>query len=124
MPRCFAFASQYWQKHVTWWGFDDRPPAMLRTSIEEVRPGYGRQVLETESLPVYLPKRRWFASKTETLTGVHIPYAVPLPFDASTVDPLIIYIPHNSVLYVWLRTGLPGALAYWMLIGSATVLAV
>jgi hypothetical protein len=55
--------------------------------------------------------------------GHPIPYAVPLPFDASTVDPLIIYIPHNSVLYVWLRTGLPGALAHWMLIGSATVLA-
>jgi|SRR5580704_2129532 O-antigen ligase len=55
--------------------------------------------------------------------GHPIPYAVPLPFDASTVDPLIVYIPHNSVLYVWLRTGLPGALAYWMLIGSATVLA-
>jgi maltose alpha-D-glucosyltransferase/alpha-amylase len=51
---------------------------VLRQSIEEVRPGYGRQVLEAESLPVYLPKRRWFASKTETLTGVHISYGVPL----------------------------------------------
>ena len=51
---------------------------VLRRSIEEVQPGYGRQVLETESLPVYLPKRRWFASKTEALTGVHIAYAVPL----------------------------------------------
>ncbi len=51
---------------------------VLRKSIEEVRPGYGRQVLETESLPAYLPKRRWFASKTDKLTGVHIPYSVPL----------------------------------------------
>ncbi len=38
---------------------------VLRTSIEEVRPGYGRTVLENEALPLYLPKRRWFASKTE-----------------------------------------------------------
>ena len=43
-------------------------------SIEEVRPGYGRTVLENEALPAYLPKRRWFASKTETLTGVKIAY--------------------------------------------------
>jgi maltose alpha-D-glucosyltransferase/alpha-amylase len=47
---------------------------VLRTSIEEVRPGYGRTILENESLPVYLPKRRWFASKTEKITNVRIAY--------------------------------------------------
>ena len=31
------------------------------------------------SLPAYLPKRRWFAAKGETLHGVRIAYAVPLP---------------------------------------------
>ena len=51
---------------------------VLRQSIQEVQPGYGRQVLETESLPVYLPKRRWFASKTDKLAGVRIAYFVPL----------------------------------------------
>ena len=47
---------------------------VLRNSIEEVRPGYGRTLLETEALPVYLPKRRWFASKTEALSKVRIAY--------------------------------------------------
>ena len=47
---------------------------VLRSSLEEVRPGYGRTVLENEALPQYLPKRRWFASKTETLTGVKLAY--------------------------------------------------
>ncbi len=47
---------------------------VLRSSIEEVRPGYGRTVLETEALPAYLPKRRWFASKTDTLSSVRIAY--------------------------------------------------
>ena len=47
---------------------------VLRSSLEEVRPGYGRTVLEHEALPQYLPKRRWFASKTEKLTGVHVAY--------------------------------------------------
>jgi maltose alpha-D-glucosyltransferase/alpha-amylase len=51
---------------------------VLRRSIEEVQPGYGRQVLETESLPIYLPKRRWYASKTDKLLGVRIAYAAPL----------------------------------------------
>ena len=47
---------------------------VLRSSLEEVRPGYGRTVLEQEALPQYLPKRRWFASKTDTLTGVRLAY--------------------------------------------------
>ena len=47
---------------------------VLRSSLEEVRPGYGRSVLENEALPAYLPKRRWFASKTDRLTGVKIAY--------------------------------------------------
>ena len=51
---------------------------VLRHSIVEVRPGYGRAVLENESLPIYLPKRRWFASKADAITRVHIAYAVPL----------------------------------------------
>ncbi len=47
---------------------------VLRSSLEEVRPGYGKTVLETEALPQYLPKRRWFASKTDKLTGVKVAY--------------------------------------------------
>ena len=47
---------------------------VLRSSLEEVRPGFGQTLLETESLPAYLPKRRWFASKTDTLSRVRIAY--------------------------------------------------
>jgi maltose alpha-D-glucosyltransferase/alpha-amylase len=64
---------------------------VLRGSIEEVRPGYGRNVLENEALPIYLPKRRWFASKTERLTGVQIAYfaqinPVPEPIFITEVE--------------------------------------
>ncbi|WP_158744716.1 maltose alpha-D-glucosyltransferase [Acidisphaera sp. L21] len=64
---------------------------VLRSSIEEVRPGYGRTVLENEALPAYLPKRRWFASKTETLTKVTIAYfalinPVPEPIFMTEVE--------------------------------------
>ena len=60
---------------------------VLRNSIEEVRPGYGRSVLENEALPVYLPKRRWFASKTEKLASTKLAYFVRI---APPPDPLFI----------------------------------
>jgi O-Antigen ligase len=39
--------------------------------------------------------------------------------DISKLDPNIIYQPHNTLLYVWLRLGFPGAIAFWWLIGAA-----
>ncbi len=39
----------------------------------------GTSVIETEALPAYLPKRRWFASKTERLIATRLAYAVKLP---------------------------------------------
>ncbi|MEA2670490.1 MAG: hypothetical protein QOG45_710 [Chloroflexota bacterium] len=55
--------------------------------------------------------------------GRPIPHPVPLPNDASDLDPLIDYVPHNGVLYEWLRTGIGGALALWFVIGAAAVVA-
>jgi O-antigen ligase len=55
--------------------------------------------------------------------GRPIPHPVPLPFDAHSIDPLIDYIPHNGILYLWFRAGVAGALSFWFVIGAATVLA-
>jgi len=52
---------------------------VLRHDIEEVLAPGGRPLLETEALPAYLPKRRWFAAKGERLRGVRIAYALRLP---------------------------------------------
>ena len=38
-----------------------------------------RAVIDREALPAYLPKRRWFASKGETLAAATLAYTVPLP---------------------------------------------
>ena len=51
---------------------------VLRTGLPDVLT-QGRTVLEREALPAYLPKRRWFASKTDRLEGVRLAYAVALP---------------------------------------------
>jgi O-antigen ligase len=54
--------------------------------------------------------------------GLPIPHPVAT-FDASDIDPLINFIPHNTVLYVWLRMGSVGAVAFWFMIGAAVIAA-
>jgi hypothetical protein len=54
--------------------------------------------------------------------GLPIPHPVVVQ-DASEIDPLINFIPHNTVLYVWLRMGFPGAVAFWFLVGAAMIAA-
>ncbi|MBJ7599620.1 MAG: hypothetical protein DLM67_17785 [Candidatus Nephthysia bennettiae] len=56
--------------------------------------------------------------------GFGVPIAHPIPvFDASDLDPLINFIPHNNILYVWLRLGVAGMLAFWFMVGAAVVAA-
>lgn len=55
--------------------------------------------------------------------GHPIPQAVP-NVDISNVDSFISYLPHNTVLYVWLRLGILGITAFWMMIGLALMSAV
>jgi hypothetical protein len=54
--------------------------------------------------------------------GVPIDYALPIE-DISDIDPLIAYIPHNGVLYIPMRMGLLGAIAFWSMLGCALVAA-
>ena len=59
-----------------------------------------------------------------TGTGFGVPIAHPIPIlDASNIDPLINFIPHNTVLYVWLRLGTVGMVVFWWTIGAAIVAA-
>ena len=52
---------------------------IIRAGIADLLSPYNRTAIEREALTAYLPKRRWFASKGETLAAVSIAYAVPLP---------------------------------------------
>lgn len=55
-------------------------------------------------------------------TGFGLPFAHSgLSFDASSFDPLVFYIPHNSVLWVWVKMGLAGMFAFWWTMGVAIV---
>lgn len=52
--------------------------------------------------------------------GLPIDYALPIT-DISSIDPLILYIPHNGVSYIFMRMGLFGAIAFWSLIGAGII---
>ena len=54
--------------------------------------------------------------------GHPINYALPIE-DISDIDPYIAYVPHNGVLYLILRLGILGSIAFWALIGIAIIAA-
>ena len=53
--------------------------------------------------------------------GVQIIYALPMPGLVDKVDPAILYVPHNGVLYILMRMGLIGGVAFWALVGAAII---
>ncbi|MGG2399908.1 maltose alpha-D-glucosyltransferase [Pseudomonas sp. SH1-B] len=54
---------------------------VLSRGLSEALDGRPRQILERESLPLYLPKRRWYAAERAAAGSVHLLYAVPLGQD-------------------------------------------
>ena len=57
----------------------DLATIVLRHAVSEVMQPAGTTILCRDTLPAYLPRRRWFAAKTERLAGTRIAYALPLP---------------------------------------------
>ena len=55
--------------------------------------------------------------------GVPIAYTLPIT-DISGIDPMIAYIPHNGVLYVLMRMGLIGGVAFWTFVAAGIITAV
>ena len=52
--------------------------------------------------------------------GVPIDYVLPIQ-DISSIDPLIKYVPHNGVLYILMRMGVLGGIAFWSMLGIAII---
>jgi hypothetical protein len=53
--------------------------------------------------------------------GREIDYALPMPGLVVAQDASILYIPHNGILYVLMRLGILGGLAFWMMLASAII---
>ncbi len=53
---------------------------VIRSGVSEAVTGVtGRRILESEALPAYIPKRRWFGAKGQAIEAISVAYAVPLP---------------------------------------------
>lgn len=58
--------------------------------------------------------------------GLGFGKVIPTPFalpDLTKIDASIVYEPHNTILYLWLRLGLLGAIVFWWMIGAAAIAA-
>ncbi|HEX3984421.1 MAG TPA: putative maltokinase, partial [Acidisoma sp.] len=55
------------------------PTIVLRTGIMEMALPIAKRVLEGESLPAYVAKRRWFAAKDTPIDALTIAYTLPMP---------------------------------------------
>ena len=53
--------------------------------------------------------------------GVPINYSTFPIVDITDVDSFIVYVPHNGVLYVWMRMGILGEVALWMFAAAAVL---
>jgi len=57
-------------------------------------------------------------------TGFGLPFGHgQFSFDASSFDPLVFYIPHNTVFWVWVKMGIAGMFAFWWTMAVAVVAA-
>jgi hypothetical protein len=54
--------------------------------------------------------------------GKPIPTTIGLP-NLSSIDAFIVYEPHNTILYLWLRLGIVGAVAFWWMVAAAVIAA-
>jgi hypothetical protein len=64
--------------------------------------------------------------RASTPFGIGFGKPIPTPIaltDVTNIDSFIVYEPHNTILYIWLRMGFPGAIAFWWMIGAAIVAA-
>ena len=79
----------------------DLATLVLRHGLTEILQPVSRGILEKETLPAYLPRRRWFAAKTETLAAARLAYAVPLPGVADVLfAEVVAHLPGREEHYV------------------------
>jgi maltose alpha-D-glucosyltransferase/alpha-amylase len=71
---------------------------VLRHDMQDLLDQSSRKTLETETLPAYLPKRRWFADKGVPLHKVRIAYAVPLPIPRGTAREVAVMMSEIEVV--------------------------
>jgi hypothetical protein len=110
-----VLAGVYWLKFSNDPGLLGQPArAVLSQLAPQARDQQSNQYRTIENVNLGVGIRQ--ATPFGTGFGHPIPQTVP-NVDISNIDSFISYLPHNGVLYVWLRLGLPGIIAFWMMVG-------
>lgn len=103
------------------YGTISQPARALRSQVSpDSRDASSDQYRKLEDANLVLNIR--MAGLTGRGFGTPIDYAIPIP-DISKYDPFIAYIPHNGLLWIWMRLGVQGEIALWLLIGAAVLTA-
>ena len=111
-----------------WVGFSNDPGLLgqpARAVLSQIAPSSRDQqsnqyrTVENVNLGVAIRQSMPFG----TGFGHLIPQTVP-NVDISNIDSFINYLPHNGVLYIWLRLGLAGIVAFWLMVGLAIMTAI
>jgi hypothetical protein len=76
------------------------------------------RLLEDANLAVNIRATR----STGTGFGIPIQYAVKLP-DLTGFASMLAYVPHNGVLWIWMRLGIVGQLLFWLVVAEALIAA-
>lgn len=113
---------------IYWVGFSNDPGllgqparAVLSQLAPSVRDQSSNQYRDVENVNLGIAIRN--SMPVGTGFGHPIPQAVP-NVDISNIDSFISYLPHNGILYVWLRLGLLGIVAFWLFVGVAVMTAI
>lgn len=93
----YGFYAFYLSKEVAEPSWHAPPPEqlpefitlVLRSGLPEVGRDRHKALLESEALPAYIGRRRWFASKNEKLGAVRIAWSLPLPAGADRSELLL-----------------------------------
>jgi hypothetical protein len=113
---------------IYWVGFSNDPGLLgqpARAVLSQLAPSFRDQqsnqyrTVENVNLGVAIRQSMPLGSGF----GHPIPQTVP-NVDISSIDSFISYLPHNGVLYVWVRLGLFGMIAFWLMIGIAIMTAI
>jgi hypothetical protein len=114
---CSIYMPLYWNKS----GGLAQPARAIHSAIQP-----NRRDQSSDLYRIQEDENIWFNIRQGKVIGrgfgVPINYALPIE-DISDIDPLITYIPHNGVLYILMRMGILGAVAWWSMLGLSIVFA-
>ncbi len=114
-----AYLAVFWNTSN---GIVSEPAQAIRSVINPGERDYESNLyrdIETQNLQ--------FTISTSPIMGIGFgrPFIVIRPLvDLTATWPFQLYMPHNNMLWIWMRTGIVGFMSFWAIVGLAILLAI